>query len=293
MVAASASWARASSSGPSRTVPGPSSAKKSATAASATLLAAAPSTRVKARIASSPNRAAPCSKAAMNEVRSAGTSVSLRAGMPAANRTRMTRGAGQAARAATSVTVTMSVRPWVTRSLATPGSVPMRWALTICSRVAPCSVRYSQKRQPLGAHRDRPGHRGRRRARRPPDPPVHCIQARVADSCARAMPLSRVSRWPSKVNSPDPWTSCSDREDTRIFAGAGGVGQPAGHDHRVPEVGHRLRPSRPRCGRRCGRRLRAVVGGNVGVEGALDVDGTTQGAGHAAERHHEAVALHA
>ena len=31
----------------------------------------------------------------------------------------------------------------------------------------------------------------------------------------------------------------------------------------------------------------------MGQDGALDVDGTTQGTGHATEGHHEAVALHA
>ena len=67
-MAASDSLARASSSGPSRTVPGPNSAKKSAMADSATLAAAWSSTRVKARIASSPMTAAPCSNAAQQSV---------------------------------------------------------------------------------------------------------------------------------------------------------------------------------------------------------------------------------
>ena len=76
VVAASAWRARASSSSPARTVPGPISAKKSAMAASAMLVAALPSTRVKARMASSPMSSEPRSNAAMRPARSDATSVS-------------------------------------------------------------------------------------------------------------------------------------------------------------------------------------------------------------------------
>ena len=84
MVAASAWRARASSSSPARTVPGPISAKKRAMAASAMFVAARPSTRVNARMASSPMSAAPCSNATMRPARSEATSVSESAGTPAA-----------------------------------------------------------------------------------------------------------------------------------------------------------------------------------------------------------------
>jgi hypothetical protein len=45
---------------------------------------------------------------------------------------------------------------------------------------------------------------------------VQSAHVSVADACARSIPLRRVSRWPSKVNSPDPWTSCSESDETRI-----------------------------------------------------------------------------
>ena len=144
-VAVSASLARASSSGPSRTVPGPSSEKKRATAASAMLMAAAPMTRVKASTASSPRSSAPCSKASIRATNSAGTSVSGPAGMPAASRARRTRGMETPLCSAMALTVAKGVLPCVTRLPATPGSVPMRCASTICSTVAPRSVRYSRR----------------------------------------------------------------------------------------------------------------------------------------------------
>ena len=75
-------------------MPGPNSAKKSATAASAMLMADEPSTRVKASTASSPMRAAPCSKAVMSSARSSEISSSSVAGMPAAWSTRSTRATG-------------------------------------------------------------------------------------------------------------------------------------------------------------------------------------------------------
>ena len=87
VVAASERRARASSSGPSRTVPGPNSAKNSATAASAMFMAEAPRTRVKARTASSPKSAAALLERRHQAARDpSDTSVWGVAGMPAASR---------------------------------------------------------------------------------------------------------------------------------------------------------------------------------------------------------------
>ena len=112
----------------------------------------------------------------------------------------------------------------------------------------------------------------------------------MADSCAHAIPLS-VSRWPSKVNSPDPWTSCSERDDTEDFARSGGVGQAAGHNDRMPEVVVTLVHGVAGVHPDVDRDALAFVGGDVGADGTLDVDGAAQGACDAAEGHHEPVAL--
>ncbi len=152
----------------------------------------------------------------MSELRSAGTSVSFCAGMPAANKARMTRDVDRPQRLASSATVIMSVRPCVTRSPATPGSVPIWWASIICSIGGPAFGQVLEEGEPLGRVRVARVVEAGGAPESSASPPGHAVQARVADSCARAIPLSRVSRWPSKVNSPEPWTSCSERDDTRI-----------------------------------------------------------------------------
>ena len=193
-MAASASRARASSSGPSRTVPGPNSAKKRAMAASATLLAAAPSTRVKARIASSPMSAAPCSKAAMNDPRSAGTSVSVLGrdarGQQGAHDAR----GGRPVRAATSVTVIMVGAALGHEVARHAGQRSHAVGLDHLLDGGAVFGQVLQEGQPFVRARRRAGRRGRPRARRPSDPPAHSVQASVADDCGRAIPLSCVSR---------------------------------------------------------------------------------------------------
>ena len=77
------------------------------------------------------------------------------------------------------------------------------------------------------------------------------------------------------------------------LARAGRVGQPAGHDDRVPEVVVALVHRVAGVDADVDRDGLAVVGRDVGEERPLDVDGAAQGAGHAAEGHHEAVPLDA
>ncbi len=128
----------------------------------------------------------------------------------------MTRETGRPLRAAMSATVTIPVRPWVTRSPATAGSVPSRWALDHLLDGGAAFGQVLQEGQSFG----RTGIERVVEAGLPPGllriHPLHSAQASVAADCARAIPLSCVSRWPSNVNSPDPWTSCSERDDTRI-----------------------------------------------------------------------------
>ncbi len=75
------------------------------------------------------------------------------------------------------------------------------------------------------------------------------------------------------------------------LAGSGGVGQTAGHDDRVPEDVIVLYQGVPGVYTDVNTDRLAVLVGLVVHDGALDLDGTAQGAGDTTEGDHEAVAL--
>ncbi len=293
-VAASDTCARASSSGPSRTIPGPNSAKNSATAASAMLMAEAPSTRVKASTASSPMMAVACSKADMRPAMSSETSPSSVDGIPAAWSTRSTQATGTPCRSAITPTGTVTEFGRVDQVAGQPGKTSRGVCLDHLLRRGPPASEELEERSALF----RPGVGG---IVEPGPLPVlgggadagQRAHSSVAPGCGRTMPLRAISRWAVNSNSPEPATSCSERDETRISPGAATSANLLATMTVCPRTSSPSATASPVWIPMWTAMRSGLVPGVYDVERLLDVHGAAQGSCRSAERDHEPVALDA